>query len=168
MCESHDDAYSRSNYVYRFKNSGIFSTNWEKVYVHRKIEFVTVNQNSLNYGGGKIFHSSVVKVCFVLFCVILIAQFWKQPFIAYNLRIMSGPAGIRLQSILSGCPAGEKFFCPVNLYKKVSGHFWLFCKIKLREIHTNSEIVKVLVEVNFKMHLNCSLDLIGAGGRSYL
>ena len=38
----------------------------EKEYVHRKIEFVTVNQNSLNYGGGKIvFQRSVVKACFV-------------------------------------------------------------------------------------------------------
>ena len=30
------------------------SYNLEKVYVHQKIEFVTVNQSSLNYGGGKI------------------------------------------------------------------------------------------------------------------
>ena len=36
------------------------------MYVHRKIEFVTVHQNSLNYGGGKIiFHRSVVKAGFV-------------------------------------------------------------------------------------------------------
>ena len=47
----------------------IILDNWipilEKVYVHQKIEFVTVNPNSLNYGGGKlVFHSSVVKACF--------------------------------------------------------------------------------------------------------
>ena len=40
--------------------------NLETVYVNRKTEFVTVNQNSLNYGGGKIvFHRSVVNACFV-------------------------------------------------------------------------------------------------------
>ena len=37
------------------------------MYVHRKIEFVTVNQHSLNYGGGKtVFHGSAVKACSVL------------------------------------------------------------------------------------------------------
>ena len=33
-----------------------------------------------------------------------------------QLRLMSGPAGIRLQSVMSGCPAGRKFSCPVHLY----------------------------------------------------
>ena len=84
------------------------------MYVHRKIEFVTVNQNSLNYGGGKIiFHRSVVKACSVFrnpFCPILETALHR-----LQLRIRSGPAGIRLQSVLSGCPAGRKFFRPVHL-----------------------------------------------------
>ena len=71
------------------------------MHVHRKIEFVTVNQNSLNYGGGKIvFHRSVVKACFVFRngrCPIL-----KTALHSLQLRIMSGPAGIWLQSVLSG------------------------------------------------------------------
>ena len=29
---------------------------------------------------------------------------------------MSGPAGIRLQSVLSGHPAGRKISCPVHVY----------------------------------------------------
>ena len=69
--------------------------------VHRKIEFVTVNQNSLNYGGGKlVFHRSVVKACFASRnpnCPIL-----KTALHPLQLRIISGPAGIRLQSDLSG------------------------------------------------------------------
>ena len=69
--------------------------------VHRKIEFVTANQNSLNYGGGKIvFHRSVVKACFVFrnpHCPIV-----KTALHCLKLRIMSSPAGIRLQSFLSG------------------------------------------------------------------
>ena len=81
----------------------------------KKIEFVTVNQNSLNYGGGKIvFHRSLVKTCFVFrnpHCPIV-----KTVLRRLQLRIMSGPAGIRLQSVLSGCPAGQKFSCPVHLY----------------------------------------------------
>ena len=94
--------------------------------VHRKIEFVTVNQNSLNYCGGKIiFRRSVVKVCLVFrnpHCPIL-----KTALHRLQLRIMSGPAGIRLQPVLSGpagirlqpvlsgCPAGREFSCPVHL-----------------------------------------------------
>ena len=77
-------------------------------------EFVTVNQNSLNYGGGKIvFHRSLVKVCFVFrnpHCPIV-----KTALRRLQLRIMSGPVGIRLQSVLSGCPAGRKFSSPVHL-----------------------------------------------------
>ena len=71
--------------------------------MHRKIEFVTVNQNSLNYGGEKIvFHRSVVKACFVFrnpHCPIL-----KIAFHRLQLRTISGPVGIRLQSVLSGAP----------------------------------------------------------------
>ena len=78
-----------------------------QLYVHRKIEFVTVNQNSLNYGGGKIvFHRSVVKACFVFrnhHCPIL-----KIALHRLQLRIMSGPAGIRFnQSCLVVRPDGN-------------------------------------------------------------
>ena len=71
------------------------------MYVHREIEFMTVNQNSLKYGGGEIvFHSSVVKACFVFrnphYPILKTALHRLQ------LRMMSGPAGIRLQSVLSG------------------------------------------------------------------
>ena len=83
--------------------------------MHRKIQFVTVNQNSINYGGGKIvFHRSVVKACFVFcnpHCSILKTALHRS-----QLRIMSGPAGIRFQIVLSSCPAGRKFSCPVHLY----------------------------------------------------
>ena len=37
-----------------------------------------------------------------------------------QFRIMSGSVGIRLQSVLSGYPAGRKFSCPVHLYSKVN------------------------------------------------
>ena len=71
------------------------------MYVHWKSEVVTVKQNSLNYGGGKIiFHHSVIKACFVFrnpHCPIL-----KTALHRLQLRIMSSPAGIRLQSVLSG------------------------------------------------------------------
>ena len=64
------------------------------MYVHRKIEFVTVKQNSLNYGGAKIvFHRSVVKACFGFCnpqCPIL-----KTALHRLQLRILSGPAGFQ-------------------------------------------------------------------------
>ena len=63
------------------------------MYVHRKIKFVTVNQNTLNYGGGIIvFYRSVVKACFFSsnpHCPIL-----KTALHRLQLRIMSGPASI--------------------------------------------------------------------------
>ena len=69
---------------------------------------VTVNRNSLNYGGRKmVFYRSVVKACFVFrnpYCPILKTALYR-----VQLRLMSGPAGIRLQLVLSGCPAGQKF-----------------------------------------------------------
>ena len=71
--------------------------------MHRNIEFVTVNQSSINYDGVKIvFHRSVVKAWFVFRnpnCPIL-----KTALHRLQLKIMSGPAGIRLQSVLSGAP----------------------------------------------------------------
>ena len=84
--------------------------------MHQKIEFVTVDQNSLNCDGGKIvFHRSVVKACFVFrnpYCLIL-----KTALHCLQLRTMYGPVGIRLQSVLFvDCPAGRKFSCPVHLY----------------------------------------------------
>ena len=83
--------------------------------MHQKLEFVTVNLNSLNYGGGKIvFHRSVVKACFVFrnpYCPILETALHR-----LQLRIMSGPAGIRLKSVLSGYPARRKISCPVHVY----------------------------------------------------
>ena len=89
-------------------------SNLEKVYVHQKIKCVTVNQNSLNYDGRKIvFYRSVVKACFVFrnrHCPILKTALHRLQF-----RIMSGPAGIRLQSVLFDCPAGWNFSCPVHL-----------------------------------------------------
>ena len=102
-------------------------SNLEKVYVHRKIEFVNVNQNSLTYGGGKIvFHRSVVKACFVFrnpHCPIL-----KTALHRFQLRIMPCPAGIRLRSVLSGCPAGRKFSCSVHLYSCLMKMFACRCK----------------------------------------
>ena len=65
-------------------------------------------------GGKIVFYRSVRKACLVFpnpNCPIL-----KTTFHRLQLRIMFGPAGIRLQSVLSGCPAGRKFSCPVHLY----------------------------------------------------
>ena len=59
------------------------------------------------------FHFSVIKAQFVFrnpHCPILKTALYR-----LQLRIMSGPAGIRLQSVLSGYPAGRKFSCPVHL-----------------------------------------------------
>ena len=79
------------------------------MYVHQKIEFVTVNKNSLDYGAGKIvFHRSVVKASFVFRCL-------KTALHRLQLRIMSGlgryPASIshvrlsgRTEIFLSGAP----------------------------------------------------------------
>ena len=89
--------------------------------MHRNIEFATVNQSSLIYGGAKIvFHCFEVKACFVF----SYNPHWailKKALHRLQLRIMSGPAGIRLQSVLSGCPTGRKLSCPVHLYGQLFG-----------------------------------------------
>ena len=57
---------------------------------------------------------SVVKACFVFR-----NGHWsilKTALHILQLRIMSGSAGFRLQSVLSDCLAGRKFSCPVHLY----------------------------------------------------
>ena len=92
-------------------------------HVHRKLEFVTVNQNSLNYGGGKIvFHRSVVKPWFVFrnpHCPNLKTALYRLQLRIMSGPVRSGPAGIRLQSVLSGYPAVRKISCPVHLYLEV-------------------------------------------------
>ena len=64
---------------------------------------MTVNQNSLNYGGVKIvFHRSVVKACFVFRNPPLPDSENSPSSLTIEDTVRS--AGIRLQSVLSGAP----------------------------------------------------------------
>ena len=112
------------------------------MYEHRKIEFVTVNQNALYYDGGKmVFHRSVVKACFVFrnpHCPIL-----KTALHRLQLRIMSGPVGIRLQLVMSG--RTELFLSGAPLAdKKFSNRKFLYIQL------TQMSHVQTLVKCRYK------------------
>ena len=84
-------------------------SNLEEVYGHRKIEFVTVNQN---YGGGKIvFHRSVVKVLRFRGTHCPILKSLSSPIVEGSVRSGRYPASIspvrlsgRTEVFLSGAP----------------------------------------------------------------